>query len=163
MTPRWERVSEPPPEQAPAAMDAILTPHRSLTAKALVLVLCVFSAMNVVIAVFWALQGAWPVLGFLVLDVALLTWAFRINNAAARMFERVRVEAGSVCVTRQPVRGPASHWVVATSWARVESHPRAVRIAAGDRAVHVGAFLSEPERGDFADALRRALRRAPHG
>jgi uncharacterized membrane protein len=157
MSPRWERVAEPPPVAATATMDAMLTPHRSLTARALLLVLAAFSAMNVVIAIFWALNGAWPVLGFLVIDVALLTWAFSMNNRAARMFERVRVEEDRVCVTRQPVRGPAAHWVVAAAWARVESHPRAVRIAAGDRAVHVGAFLSPPERDDFADALRRAL------
>lgn len=159
MTPRWERVLEAPPEASSATMDAVLTPHRSLTARALLIVLCAFSAMNVAIASFWALNGAWPVLGFLVIDVALLTWAFRMNNRAARMFERVRVDAGCLSVTRQPVRGEASHWVVAPAWARVEAAPTAVRIAAGDRAVHVGAFLSPPERGDFAEALRRALDR----
>jgi uncharacterized membrane protein len=157
MSPRWERVAQAPPEGATAAMDALLTPHRSLTARALLLVICTFSGMNVVIALFWALKGAWPVLAFLAIDVALLTWAFGLNNRAARMFERVRVQAGCLSVTRQPARGEASHWVVAPTWARVEAAPTAVRIAAGDRALHVGAFLSPPERGDFAEALRRAL------
>lgn len=141
-------------------MDALLTPHRSLSARAFLLVICVFSGMNVAVAAFWALQGAWPVLGFLVLDVALLTLAFRMNFRDGRMFERVRIDADLVQVTRQPVRGRPSHWIVNPSWARVEDRPDAVRIAAGDRAVHVGAFLSPPERGDLADALRAALARA---
>jgi len=157
MTPRWEQVSEPPPEGAAATMDATLTPHRSLTTRALLLVICAFSAMNVAIATFWALHGAWPVLGFLVLDVALLTWAFNMNNRDGRMFERVRVEAACLSVTRQPARGQAAHWVVGPAWARVERRATAVRIAAGDRAVHVGAFLSPEEREAFATALSRAL------
>jgi uncharacterized membrane protein len=160
MTPRWERVAEPPPGRAPATLDAVLTPHRSLTARALLLVLCAFSTMNVAVAVFWALHGAWPVLGFLVLDVTLLTWAFLANNRAARMFERVRVDADCLQVTRQNARGSPTHWVVGSTWARVEDRADAVRIAAGGRALHVGAFLSPPERGDFAEALRRALVRA---
>lgn len=141
-------------------MDALLTPHRSLNARTFLIVICAFSAMNVVVAVFWALQGAWPVLFFLLIDVVLLTVAFRMNFRAARMFERVRIDADSVRVTRVPVRGAAAHWVVGATWVRVEDGPEAVRIAAGDRAVHVGAFLSPPERGDFAVALRAALARA---
>ncbi len=159
-TPRWERVADPPAARGPALMDALLTPHRSLSARAFLLVMCVFSGMNVLVAMFWALQGAWPVLGFLVLDVALLTFAFRVNFRSGRMFERVRIDVDVVHVTRQPVRGRASHWVVNPSWARVEDRPDTVRIAAGDRAVHVGAFLSPPERGELAIALRAALLRA---
>lgn len=159
-TPRWERVAEPPAARGPALMDALLTPHRSLSARAFLMVMCVFSGMNVLVAVFWALRGAWPVLGFLVMDVALLTFAFRMNFRSGRMFERVRIDADVVQVTRQPVRGRASHWVVNPSWARVEDRPDTVRIAAGDRAVHVGAFLSPPERGELAVALRAALQRA---
>ncbi|MDX2235265.1 MAG: DUF2244 domain-containing protein [Hyphomonadaceae bacterium] len=160
MSPRWERVAEPPPERGPAIMDAMLTPHRSLNARTFLIVICAFSAMNAALAVFWAIQGAWPVLVFLVLDVALLTWAFRINFRAARMFERVRIDAESLQVTRAPARGRAVHWVVGATWARVEDRPDTVRIAAGGRAIHVGAFLSPPERGDFAAALRAALARA---
>ena len=111
-TPRWERIVDPPAARGPALMDALLTPHRSLSARAFLLVMCVFSGMNVLVAIFWALQGAWPVLGFLVLDVALLTVAFRMNFRAGRMFERVRIDADVVHIMRQPVRGRASHWVV---------------------------------------------------
>jgi uncharacterized membrane protein len=141
-------------------MDATLTPHRSLTARAFLLVMCAFSAMNVAVAVIWALKGAWPVLFFLVVDVTLLAVAFRMNFRAARMFERVRIDGDCLQVTRAPARGRASHWIVAAHWARVEDRPDVVRIAAGDRAMHVGAFLSPPERGDFAQALRRALAQA---
>lgn len=160
MPPRWERVAEPPPETGAPVMDALLTPHRSLTARAFLLVICVFSAMNVAVATIWALHGAWPVLFFLALDVALLTVAFHMNFRDGRMFERVRIGDGRLSVTRSPARGRPVHWVVGAHWARVVEETDAVRIAAGDRAVRVAAFLSPPERDAFAAALRRALERA---
>jgi uncharacterized membrane protein len=160
MTSRWEAVAAPSGESGPAYIDAVLTPHRSLSGKAFLVLLCIFSAMNVMVATYWALRGAWPILGFLVLDVALFALAFRINYRAARAFERVRVAADEMQVTRQPERGAARHWRVHPVWARVETRTDAVRIAAGDRAMLVGAFLSPPERDDFAEALRTALARA---
>lgn len=159
MTPRWETVVAPQ-ETGPAYMDAVLTPHRSLSGKAFLLVLCVFSSMNVAVAIYWALHGAWPVLGFLALDVGLFCLAFHVNYRAARAFERVRIDAEVLSVTRQSAQGAARHWVVSPAWARVEDQPDAVRIAAGDRAMLVGAFLSPPERGDLVIALKDALARA---
>lgn len=163
MTPRWETVAAPPQDRGPAFIDAVLTPHRSLSGKAFLIVLCVFSAMNVTVAAYWALQGAWPVLGFLIIDVSLFYLAFRLNYRAARAFERVRVEVDVVSLTRQPAHGAARHWVVSPTWARVEARADAVRIAAGDRAMLVGAFLSPPERDDLVVALRDALSKARAG
>ena len=74
--------------------------------------------------------------------------------------ERVRVDAECLRVTRQGVDGAPAHWIVGPTWARVENGPNGVGIAAGGRIVHVGSFLSPPERGDFATALRNALARA---
>ncbi|MDZ4776238.1 MAG: DUF2244 domain-containing protein [Alphaproteobacteria bacterium] len=160
MTPRWENVAAPPEDTGVAYIDAVLTPNRSLTSGAFIKVLCVFSAMNVLIAGYWAFRGAWPVLGFLLLDVALFSLAFHMNYRAARSFERVRVGVDVVHVTRQPAQGAARHWVVSPAWARVEDREDAVRIAAGDRAMLIGAFLSPPERGELAAAIRDALARA---
>ncbi|KAF0176613.1 MAG: DUF2244 domain-containing protein [Hyphomonadaceae bacterium] len=163
MSARWETVAIPPKDTGPAYIDAVLTPHRSLSGRAFLRVLCVFSAMNLAVAIYWTLRGAWPVLGFLVLDVALFCVAFHVNYRASRAFERVRVAADVLHVTRQPAHGAARHWVVSPAWARVEDRPDAVRIAAGDRAMLVGAFLSPPERGDLAIALRDAIARARNG
>lgn len=160
MTPRWENVATPPEDDGSAFIDAVLTPNRSLTGGAFIKVLCVFSGMNVLIASYWAMRGAWPVLGFLVIDVALFALAFHLNYRAARGFERVRVGRDVVHITRQPARGAARHWVVSPVWARIEDRENVVRIAAGDRAMLVGAFLSPPERVDLANALRDALARA---
>lgn len=157
MSPRLKRVAELPLQRQPALFEAMITPHRSLSARGFLVVMCVFSSLNLVLAIFWALRGAWPILLFLTLDVALLTVAFRANFFSARMFERVRIDADSLQVTRQPARGAPEHWIASPYWTRIESREEAVRIAAGDGAVHVGAFLSRPEREDLARALSSAV------
>jgi uncharacterized membrane protein len=141
-------------------MDAVLRPNRSLSVKAFTLLIGVFIAINVMFAIMFALQGAYPVLAFLALDVVLVVLAFRVNYRDGRAQERVQVAADRVHVSRRPVKGAEDHWVVSPAWARVAAEQSAVRIAAGDRHLDVAAFLSPEEREAFAAALEAAIRKA---
>jgi uncharacterized membrane protein len=161
MSPRWENLPQPPlPPQGALFMDAVLRPNRSLSTKAFTLLIGVFVSINVALGVMFALQGAYPVLAFLALDVGLVFFAFRINYRDGRAHERVQVAADRVHVVRRPVKGDEAHWVVSPVWARVEAEDSAVRIAAGGRHLDVAAFLSPEERVEFAAALEAAIRKA---
>jgi uncharacterized membrane protein len=162
MTPRWER-TQTPPANAALIMDAVLTPHRSLSLGAFKLMLAGVIAVNAVTALVFISQGAFPVAGFLGLDVLALWLAFRWNYRAARIEERVRVGAEQVTLTRRSVNGAEAHWVVSPLWARVDEDSLSVVIRAGGGAQRVGAFLSPPERASFARALDAALWRAKKG
>jgi uncharacterized membrane protein len=83
-----------------------------------------------------------------------------MNYRAARGFERVRLAADALYVTRAVAGGKEMHWGVHPHWARVTETERLVRVRAGDRTIGLGGFLSPAERQDFAEALRRALSRA---
>lgn len=141
-------------------MDAVLTPHRSLSRRAFVYVLCGFAAIDAAIVTMFMLQGAWPVAFFLVLDVVLLWVAFRINYRDGRTEERVAVGAERLIVSRKSAEGAFSHWTVSPAWARARTDARSVRIASAGKALRVGTFLSPPERADFSRALNAALSRA---
>jgi uncharacterized membrane protein len=141
-------------------MDAVLRPNRSLSVKAFTLLIGAFISINVVLAVMFALQGAYPVLAFLALDVVLVVVAFRINYRDGRAQERVQVAADRVHVVRRPAQGMEDHWIVNPAWARVAAEQSAVRIAAGGRHLDVAAFLSPEERETFAAALETAIRKA---
>jgi uncharacterized membrane protein len=159
MTPRWEPIAEVQ-RQAPVLMDAVLAPNRSLSIGAFKLLMVVFTIANAVPAIYFLVKGAYPVSGFLGLDVLALAWAFRVNYRAGRARERVQVSPASVQVTRIRPDAAAAHWAVSPLWARVLDDPRAVRIAAGGVDVYVGGFLAPEEREDFAEALKAALAQA---
>ena len=56
--------------------------------------------ISVGLGVFFLLQGAWPVLGFFGLDIALLYLAFRLSYRSGRLRETIRVTADEVVVRR---------------------------------------------------------------
>jgi uncharacterized membrane protein len=164
MTPRWERIVAPQPEGAagrgPLLMDATLTPNRSLSRQAFFLVIGAFAFANAIMATFFLLHGAYPVSGFMGLDVLGLLWAFHVSYRSGRAVERVRVSPAAIEVSREAPDVEAAHWTASPMWARVQDHPRAVRIAAGATSLMVGSFLSPAERDEFAAALSAALARA---
>ncbi|MGD9981852.1 MAG: DUF2244 domain-containing protein [Hyphomonadaceae bacterium] len=163
MKPTWERSPDAPHLDGPLLMDAVLRPHRSLSVKAFKVMLIAVIVVNVAVATFFWAQGAFPVAGFLGLDVLALWLAFRWNYRAAQAAEYVRVAPGRVHVAAVDRHGAATHWVLNPVWARVARDGRGVLIRDGEGQMRVGAFLSPKECGSFADALSLALHQAKRG
>jgi len=150
---------------APLYMDAVITPNRSLSRQGLRLVLGVVIAFNLLIAVFLLVLGAPPVLPFLGLDVLAIWWALRTSFRAAERRERVRVTAEAVTVSREDERGARVIWTSPTAFTGVDvdqpgEHEARVRIRIYRRRLTLGRALSPPERVEFGDALRQAIRDA---
>lgn len=163
MSPRWERAPAPPALDGQLYMDAVLRPNRSLSAAAFKLMLIVVIVINAVLAVVFIAQGAFPVAGFLGLDVLALWLAFRWNYKAGQIAEYVRIAPGKVHVAAVDKHGGAKHWVLNPVWARVARDGRGVLIRDGAGQMRLGAFLSSKECEAFAQALALALFRAKRG
>lgn len=160
MTPQWERAPAPPVMAGELLMDAKLRPHRSLSFTAFRLMLIAVIVANAVLAVVFIARGAFPVAGFLGLDVLALWLAFRWNYRAARSAEYVRVAPHRVHVASVDAKGRATHWVLNPVWAQVLREGPGVLIRAGDMQIRLGAFLTPKECETFASALNLALHRA---
>ena len=78
------------PHAEPTLFSAIITPHRSLSGRGFVLVMALVGGLSFIGGMFFFLLGAWPVVGFLGLDVVLVYWAFRANYRAAGLLRRSR-------------------------------------------------------------------------
>src|SRR5262249_48900151 len=99
--------------------DAWLRPHRRLTRRGPAFVMAAAAIPSFGMGVFFWSLGAWPVTGFFGLDVALLFFAFRLNNRAARESERVRLSATELTVDRHAVDGRKEHWSFQPNWLRI--------------------------------------------
>jgi uncharacterized membrane protein len=163
MTPQWERAPAPPVFDGQLYMDAVLRPHRSLSFTAFRVMLIVVIVANLVAAMVFIANGAFPVAGFLGLDVLALWLAFRWNYRAARIAEYVRVGAHRVHVASVDVNGEETHWVLNPVWARVLREGRGVLVRSGERQIRLGAFLSPKECESLVAALDVALHRARRG
>ncbi|MSP48463.1 MAG: DUF2244 domain-containing protein [Alphaproteobacteria bacterium] len=144
--------------------DAWLRPHRSLNPRGVACVLALAAVPGFILGLVFLSLGAWPVSGFLGLDVALLWLAFRLNNRAAREAERVRLSETELTVDRHAVDGKAEHWSFQPNWLRVvlDDPPKPesrLLLSTHGRSLAIGTFLPPAERLEVADALRDALRR----
>lgn len=71
--------------------DAVLTPYRSLSPQGVRYLLFAMAGMLTLVGLFFAAQGAWPVLPFFGCEIALFWWAFRANARDGRRFEHLRL------------------------------------------------------------------------
>lgn len=142
--------------------DATLHPARSLTQRGLVILISLVIAANVALALRALSAGGWPILPFLGLDVAALAGAFWLNNRAARMHERIRLDAAALTVTHVAPSGRTFAWTFEPAWVRVNVDESArpagrVTVTTNGKGVAVGAFLMPRERREVAAALNAAL------
>jgi len=163
MTPRWERTQSPPPLEGKLYLDTVLRPHRSLSSQAFRLMLLVVIIVNVVIGAFFLARGAFPVTGFLGLDVLALWLAFKLNYRAAKAEEHIVLTPLQMQVERKSPSGATSYYVLNPVWAKAREENLGVSIWSGGRALRVGAFLPPDQRAEFARQLDLALYRAKRG
>jgi uncharacterized membrane protein len=151
-----------PSPQAEPRFSAVLMPHRSLSPRGFMVLMAAICAISFGTGLLFYLLGAWPVVGFMGLDVALIYVAFRLNFRALRLYETVDLTDETLTVTRVQPSGEAQSWSFNPYWVRLKLEPRVGRstelsIASHGKRLVFAAFLTDPEREDFATALTRAL------
>ncbi|MFQ5534713.1 MAG: DUF2244 domain-containing protein [Sphingomonadales bacterium] len=141
---------------------AVLRPQRSLSPTGFLLLMAVlgFAAFSIS-AVFWTL-GAWPVMGFYGLDVALIFFAFQLNYRSGRIVEAVRLSDHALTVERIGPGGKVLGWSFQPYWVQVvidevAGQANQLTLRSHGRELVIGAFLTQDERLHLAAALRRAL------
>jgi uncharacterized membrane protein len=167
MTAQNQSDNDPGPE--PTLFSAIITPHRSLTGTGFLAVMMLVGGFSFIAGMVFFLLGAWPVVGFLGLDVLLVYWAFRVNYRAAAAFEEVTVTPSELRVRRVSHRGQVAEWTLNPLWTQLdrdiheEFGLQHLFLVSRGRKLPVAGFLSPPERESFAAALSAALGEAKRG
>ncbi len=159
---------EPPGSAEELFFDARLRPHRSLSPRGFLLLMIVVAAVAFLAGLACFLIGAWPVVGFLGLDVALVCFAFKINYRHGRRYETLRLTRSDLTVARVDPWGARQTWHFQPAWLQVliddpPGHDCPLVLRSHGKSLPIGGFLAPVERADLATALRRALEqtRAP--
>ena len=140
---------------------AELRPRRSLSPLGFALLMGAISALSFGAGLgFWWL-GAWPLVGFLGLDVVLIYIAFRISYWRARETETLRLSGDELLLRRVSPGGEAAEWRFHPYWVRLEDDAGAhgLVLSSHGRRVSLGRFLGPSERRDLGLALSAALAR----
>lgn len=126
------------------------------------MLMAVIGAINFGVGLLFYSIGAWPVAGFMGLDMLLVYGAFHLNYRSARMSETIRIESGSLTLTRVHPSGHSESWSFNPYWVRIDmseplSRPGALALKSHGRRLAFGSFLTEAEKRSLAQALTAAL------
>ena len=143
-------------------MDAVITPHRSLSERGFIILITVVTLANCCSAAVFVHMGATLVPFFLGVDVLAVVVACLVSYAGARQVERVTITARDVVVTHEAPNWSRVVWESPTAFTRVaiereDNRMVGLRLALSGKNVAVAQALSPRERGEFAKALEHAI------
>ena len=153
----------------PKLFSARLSPHRSLNRTGFLVLMAFLSAVSFAAGLAFLLMGAWPVLGFLGLDVLVIYWAFRVNFRRASATEEITVTPSELRVRRVSHRGHVAEWVLNPLWVQLDQKIHAefgierLYLVSRGRRISIGSFLGADEKASFAKALLAAIQTAKRG
>lgn len=151
---------QPPATQEP--FRAVLHTHRSLSPRGFLILMSAVGGVSFVTGMAFLLMGAWPVLGFFGLDVALVYVAFKLNYRAGRAHEIVELTTENLTITRVDPAGATQRFEFNPYWTRVRLSQwpdgrTDLKLASHGKEFSFGRLLNDDERRDFAKALENAL------
>ncbi|MBL8709536.1 MAG: DUF2244 domain-containing protein [Rhodospirillaceae bacterium] len=148
--------------------EAILYPHRSLGRRGYTILIGGTALIMGVYALTFLILGAWPIFGFIGAEWLLFWYLFSRHLRGDRRTERLRLYADRLVVEKVDAKGRFSAVSLQPYWLRVilergEAVDSSLYLGSHGRAIEIGAFLSAPERRDFAAELARVLARHRDG
>ncbi|MSO64368.1 MAG: DUF2244 domain-containing protein [Alphaproteobacteria bacterium] len=149
-------------EPRPLLFDAVLYPYRSLSPTGFAFLIGAIALVSFAAGIVFCVIDAWPIVGFLGLDVLLVYVAFWVSYRSARLSEHVRLSEHELLIERISPRGRVRTWVFQPYWVRgaldeSSGADNRLVITSHGRAVTIGDFLPPDERLEVAAALRDAL------
>ncbi len=143
-------------------LNITLLPYRSLSKKGFKNLIFIVSFVFFSIGVFFWYIGAWPVFGFLGLDVFLLYYAFKINYKSGEIFETIKIIKENLLITRNFPSGKKQIWNLEPYWTKVEMlsparHQHNLVIKSKNKVVLLGSFLNYDDKKKIFKQIESAL------
>ncbi len=145
----------------PILVDLIIKPHQSLSHSGFIVVMLTVGIITLGLSIFFLYLGAWPVLGFLGLDLALLWFAFKMNSRSLKIVEKVCINDRQVMVTRESAQGKEC-WMFNSYWLNVSIKYEArgkghIQLSSHGFSINIARYLTINERHGLAEKIRSAL------
>jgi len=171
---------ENPPQTEPVASKSdhssviTLWPYCSLSARAAIMLMAGIAIAGFAMSLVFFLLGAWPVVGFVGLEIGLVFLVFRHHyHGTKRRYERIITADPSLYIERADAKGRVAVESLPLSWLKVhmeatdkESLPnddpylltrQKLFITSRGRKIEIGGFLPYQEKPAVAEALTKMI------
>lgn len=146
---------------------AQLTPHRAMSPKTVRWVIAFTAVLASIPGILFYALGAWPVVGFMGLDVALLWWAMTKNLKEGEAFEEITLWPDELHIRQVSATGEEQIKAFNPFWVKFSTRlDHANEIVTGLHISHrgekmeIGAFLNPDDKKSFSQVFGNALAKA---
>jgi uncharacterized membrane protein len=134
----------------------VLRPHRSVSLYGINVLFGLLASVWTAVGITFAHFGAWPVSGFLGVDLVAVYTVLYVHHRGGRVFEEIRLTQEALTLRRVDRWGRERVWRLAPHWLQVSCDERLELRSRGERIV-IGGFLRVEDRRHVAQELRLAL------
>ena len=158
---RWFHDKSPENGEAIVIM---LWPYRSLSLRGFRILITVLAILMSLIGLGFYLIGAWPVLGFLGLEIFIVWYAFKWNYRSGQLVETVAITPQKVDITRTDWRGHSKTICLNGVWIKAELDTKENKkcrlyLRQHSNKLEIGAFMPPAEKPSLAFALNEVFAR----
>ena len=145
---------------------AELTPHRSLTPRGLRIVIALVIALAALPGLIFFSLGAWPVVGFMGLDVIAIAFALRTAMRREKRREQLTLWSDRLELVATDIKGVVAKSQFSPKTVRLvidrdfNERTTALRLRTTKGETEIGAFLTQDDKSSLAKAFGTALRKA---
>lgn len=145
---------------------AQLTPHRAMSPRAVRWVIAFVAVLASIPGILFYTLGAWPIVGFLGLDVAALWWAMSTNLKGGEAFEEITLWPDELHIRQVSAKGVEHIEAFNPFWVKFISrqdqaneYVTSLQIAHRGVTLEIGAFLTPDDKKSFSQIFGNALAR----
>jgi len=138
----------------------VLRPHRSSSERAVRIVSMFVMFLFIPTGTAFLIAGAWPVFGFMGLEVLGLIFALRYNHKVGSAFEAITLTEREFRFSKVDHWGKRRHWSFQPQWLQVRLDGPSKQLICGThgKRIVIGKFLNEDEREALCALLSREIR-----
>ena len=141
-----------------------LWPYRSLSLRGFRILITILAGLMSFIGLGFYLLGAWPVVGFLGLEIIIIWYAFKWNYRSGQLVETVAITPQQVDIIRTDWRGRSRTICLNGVWIKAEldtKEKKKCRLYLRHHAnkLEIGEFMPPAEKPSLAVALNEAFAR----
>jgi uncharacterized membrane protein len=152
--------------QARPLFAAKLTPHRSMGRKGARAAIALIAVLATVPGIVFFSLGAWPIVGFMGLDVALIWWALAAHQRDGKRYEEVTLWPDELELKQVDGAGKQTltrfnpYFVKLVIDRDINERTTGLHLRTQEQDVQIGTFLNQDEKSSFAKVFGTALKRA---
>lgn len=158
--------SQTPDDDSTIRFSRVLRPHRSSSDRDVKIVSFFVFFLFIPTGTAFLIAGAWPIFGFMGLEVAALIFAIWFNHKVGSAFEAITITDQEFRVARVNHWGKRTYWTEKPQWLKIRFDTSSKQLIVGVHGRHVviGKFLMEAEREALAEVLQHEVKKLslPH-